>query len=233
MKIRNKFLNKCLAYTAAIALRAIVRTCRLEAIEEEADTNIYNPDTKGRYLISFWHDQIAMYVFIRPHYDVGGLVSQHRDGEYLADGMRAVDVTPVRGSSKRGGAEAVTQIMRDAQGLHIAITPDGPRGPEHKMKQGIVYLASRMQRPILPTYAVCESAWRIKGSWTDLIIPKPFSRVIMVGAPLFHVPAEVPKNELQGYVEQVEAEMSRLEQKAHAILNGEPIEELTKLPMAA
>jgi len=220
VKIRNRFLNKVLAHCAAFALRLMVRSCRVTYHVIEDDTNIYDPKTKGRYLVSFWHDQIVPYVFIRPHYDVAGLVSRHRDGEYLADGMKAVGVFPIRGSSMNGGASAIRQIQRDAEGYHIAITPDGPRGPRRQMKQGIVYLASKMQREIIPTCAVCEKSWKIKGSWTDLEIPKPFSRVHMLARPRMKVPADLSREELAPWIDKLQAEMDAINEQAAALIAG-------------
>ena len=67
--------------------------------------------------------------------------------------------------------------MKTARDHHIVITPDGPRGPRQAMKSGIVYLASRSGREIIPVAHGCSRGWRVKGSWTDMMIPKPFSRV--------------------------------------------------------
>ncbi|QDT36096.1 lysophospholipid acyltransferase family protein [Stratiformator vulcanicus] len=220
MKIRNRLLNKLLAHSAAFALRLATRSCRPVFHVAEAGTNIFDEDTGGRYLVSFWHDQIVPYVFIRKPRYIAGLVSRHRDGEYLADGMKAVGIRPIRGSSKNGGASAIQQMIRDAEGYHIAITPDGPRGPRRQMKQGIVYLASRMKRPIVPTFTVCEKAWTIKGNWTDLVIPKPFSRVHMIGRPFFHVPPDLKRDELEPWIQKLQAEMDLLEQQGQAILEG-------------
>ncbi|HEX6986115.1 MAG TPA: DUF374 domain-containing protein, partial [Planctomycetaceae bacterium] len=156
MKIRNRTLNRLLARLACLALRTLLRTCRVEVRERQPRTSPYVPDQPGRYLYCLWHDMIVLHVFAGRHYDLAALVSRHRDGGYLADAMAAIGVRPVRGSSSKGGAEAVKEIVAELDGWHVAITPDGPRGPRRKVKPGILWLAAKTGRPIVPTVGVCD-----------------------------------------------------------------------------
>ena len=221
MKIRNRTLNRLLAWAACRLLRALLMTCRVEVREQEPRTSPYAPNQPARYLYCLWHDMIVLHTFAAPHYDLAALVSRHRDGGYLADAMAAIGVRPVRGSSSKGGAEAVKEIVAELDGWHVAITPDGPRGPRRKIKPGILWLAARTGRPIVPTVGVCLNAWRIKGSWTDLTIPKPFSRVLMLGGPFIYVPADLDRKDLPRHADALETEMARLESLAARMLRGE------------
>jgi len=223
MKIRNRTLNKLLARFACLAFRTLLRTCKVTVIEQQPRTSPYTPDQPSRYLYCLWHDMIVLHTFAAPHYDLAALVSRHRDGGYLADAMRAIGVHPVRGSSSKGGAEAVKEIVAELDGWHVAITPDGPRGPRHKVKPGILWLASKTGRAIVPTVGVCNNAWHIKGSWTDLTIPKPFSRVLMYGGGFFHVPVDLDRASLTRFAEQLEATMEQLEAEANRVLRGEAV----------
>lgn len=221
MKIRNRTLNRLLARFACFALRLLLRTCKVEVREKQPRTSPYVPNQPARYLYCLWHDMIVLHTFAAPHYDLAALVSRHRDGGYLADAMAAIGVHPVRGSSSKGGAEAVKEIVAELDGWHVAITPDGPRGPRHQAKAGILWLAARTGRPIVPTVGVCSNAWRIKGSWTDLTIPKPFSRVLMYGGEFFRVPSDLDRASLRQFAEQLELEMEQLEAEARQILMGQ------------
>lgn len=221
MKIRNRTLNRFLAWLACRLCRGLLMTCRVEVRELEPRTSPYTPNQPGRYLYCLWHDMIVLHTFAAPHYDLAALVSRHRDGGYLADAMAAIGVHPVRGSSSKGGAEAVKEIVSELDGWHVAITPDGPRGPRRKIKPGILWLAAKTGRPIVPTVGVAANAWRIKGSWTDLTIPKPFSRVLMLGGPFLRVPSDLRREDLPRYAEALEAEMARLEDVASGMLRGE------------
>lgn len=221
MKIRNRTLNRLLAWAACRLLRGLLMTCRVEVREQQPRTSPYVANQPQRYLFCLWHDMIVLHTFAGRHYDLAALVSKHRDGGYLADAMRLIGVHPVRGSSSKGGAEAIKEIVAELDGWHVAITPDGPRGPRRKIKPGILWLAAKTGRPIVPTVGVAPNAWHIKGSWTDLTIPKPFSRVLMQGGPFFRVPPDLTRDDLPRYAEALEGEMARLEDLAFRTLRGE------------
>jgi lysophospholipid acyltransferase (LPLAT)-like uncharacterized protein len=143
--------------------------------------------------------------------NMAGLVSGHQDGSYLAEAMKLVHITPVRGSSKRGGSRAMGELLKRAGQYHIAITPDGPRGPRRKMKTGIVFLASHSGRAIIPTACACRRGWRIRGNWTDMMIPWPFTEIYGIGGPPFFVPPGIEREELERYAARLEQEMQRVE----------------------
>ena len=221
LKIRNPTLNRLLARLACFVLRSLLRTCRVEVREMQPRTSPYVATQPQRYLYCLWHDMIVLHTFAAPHYDLAALVSRHRDGGYLADAMAAIGVRPVRGSSSKGGAAAVKEIVAVLDGWHVAITPDGPRGPRRKVKPGILWLAAKTGRPIVPTVGVCLNAWKIKGSWTELTLPKPFARVLMFGGEFFHVPADLDRDSLPRYAKRLEDEMAWLEERAASILRGD------------
>ncbi len=171
-------------------------------------------------MFCMWHDHIVMAVFSSRTYSLGGLISQHRDGGYLADSVRIAGIHPVRGSTSRGGMEAVREILSRPD-LHLAMTPDGPRGPRRKMKDGIVYMSSRSGRPIIPTALIASRAWTIDGSWTDMTIPKPFSTVLLItGSPIV-VPEDLPREDMELWAAALEVEMDRLDQIGKRIMNGD------------
>ena len=70
-------------------------------------------------------------------------------------------------------------------GAHVAVTPDGPRGPAESFAPGALIAAQRSGAPIVLLRAVADRAWRLR-SWDRFIIPKPFARLtIYVGEPLY------------------------------------------------
>ncbi len=102
------------------------------------------------------------------------------------------------------------QLLDVAEQQHITITPDGPRGPRQVMKQGIVFLASRTGQAILPMACGCRWGFRIKGSWTDMLIPLPFARVHgVLGRPI-PVPAELSRQQLLDVTARVQEAMDQL-----------------------
>ncbi|MES2440536.1 MAG: lysophospholipid acyltransferase family protein [Verrucomicrobiota bacterium] len=129
------------------------------------------------------------------------LTSASKDGAILAKAMEVFDLGAVRGSSSRRAVAALIGMKRSLQeGFDVCITPDGPRGPRYSFHPGVIKLAQSTGAPIVPIHLHFSSAWRLK-TWDRLVIPKPFSRVIVVFDELLVVP---PKLDEAGFEAQVE-----------------------------
>jgi hypothetical protein len=211
VKIRSRLLTKIIVFFGVALVRLLFKTCRLRTVVETPGTNSYESTGDRRYLYCIWHDQIVMTVFSGRPQKMAGLVSGHQDGSYLADAMKMLGIVPVRGSSKRGGSRAMAELLQRVREYHVAITPDGPRGPRHKLKTGIVFLASHSGRGIVPGAHACRRAWHIRGNWTDMMLPWPFTEIYARGGPPIFVPPGLGRDELERYAERLEAEMERLE----------------------
>ena len=116
------------------------------------------------------------------------LTSASKDGGWLAAVARRFRIGAVRGSSSRRGAAALLELSRHlGGGGDIAITPDGPRGPNYSIAPGILYLAKHAGASIVPVEVQISRYWRIGTKWDALWIPKPFAKVSVV----FHAPLEI------------------------------------------
>jgi lysophospholipid acyltransferase (LPLAT)-like uncharacterized protein len=211
VKIRNRYLTKFLAFCAVWLVRALFKTCRIEIATEVPGCCPYEDTGNRRFLYCVWHDDILMTCFCGRPKKMAGLVSPHQDGSYLAEAMRRLGITSVRGSSKRDASRAMRELLGRVRDLHVAITPDGPRGPRRQMKTGIIFLASRSGRVIIPTAYACRRPWWIKGNWTDMQLPMPFTRVHARGGPAFVVPADLDREQLEVFARRLQAEMERQE----------------------
>jgi len=221
MKIRSRSLNLVVSYVATFCLRVLFLTVRVRHFKVVEDGTPYaRPKGPHRYTFSMWHDQIVLAVFSLRTWNLAGLISRHRDGGYLADSVQIVGIQPVRGSTSRGGAEAVSEIL-SRPNLHLAMTPDGPRGPRRKMKEGIVYISSRSGRPIVPTALICNRYWTVPGDWSDMVIPKPFSQVILISGTPMVLPLDLPRENMAAWADFLTVEMERLEGIALRIAIGE------------
>lgn len=164
-------------------IRTLAATWRVQVI---GDAPWLALRAAGRgFIFSLWHGQLLP--LLAQHHDQGArvLISEHRDGEIIAQIAEALGFRTVRGSTTRGGARALL-AMCDAlrRGDEIAITPDGPRGPAHVFAPGALVAAQRAGAPIVPVAVAVSAAWRLH-SWDAFTIPKPFARVtIAYGAPL-------------------------------------------------
>jgi lysophospholipid acyltransferase (LPLAT)-like uncharacterized protein len=224
MRIRSRRLTKLVAWLVTAFCRTLFATCRKELYPVGDDPNLcpYRELGSERYLFSVWHDHILAVLFSGRPRDMAGLVSKHQDGSYVAETMKLNGVLPVRGSTNRGGTEALRRMIEVARDRHIAITPDGPRGPRRRAKPGIVFLASHSGRKIVPIGFACRRAWRIRGNWTDMLVPKPFTKIIAVGGPAIAVPPNLTRAQQDEYVRLLDRRMEELDDYAARLLAGDP-----------
>ena len=224
MRIYSPFLTKLVGWLAALAFRTLSRTLRFRGICEAEGIDPSLPLAHG-YIYSLWHDSImiplAKQSLVRTK--VAALVSRHQDGAYLAEFMRVNGIRSVRGSTARGGDQALRELMRVGLEWQIFITPDGPRGPHHDIKTGLIYLASRSGRPIVPVASHFGNAWHISGKWTGQYIPKPFSlNWYLIGAPIT-IPNDQTREQIEAHRLGIQAEMDRLEAKLARIVREEDL----------
>src|SRR5207237_7284797 len=96
----------------------------------------------------------------------------------------------VRGSSTRGGSQALREMVRLVRsGRAAALTVDGPTGPPRQVQPGIVQLARLTGGWILPITS-SSARPRFLASWDRYLLPAPFSKnVVLYGEP-FPVPRD-------------------------------------------
>jgi lysophospholipid acyltransferase (LPLAT)-like uncharacterized protein len=151
-------------------------------------------------VVGFWHERLAAMPLAWAHARqalpildgarVHVLVSQHRDGRMIGDVAGRFALSFVYGSSSRGGGAGLIALARLlAAGSHVAITPDGPRGPRRQAATGIAHLAALTGRPVLPVGAAIRRA-RLLGTWDRLMLPLPFSRGVLQVLPPIAVPRD-------------------------------------------
>jgi lysophospholipid acyltransferase (LPLAT)-like uncharacterized protein len=198
MKVRHPLLLKTLAYTGAWSMRLWMNTLDYcyHSFGPNVDPN--QPDLKERYIYAFWHEHMLMPVFRYTRSNIHALISQHGDGQMLADVCRALRVRVIRGSTTRGGVGAVRQLLRANNKNHIAITPDGPRGPRQQVKAGLIYLASQTGLPIAPLGIGWQRCWRFR-SWDRFALPTPWTLGACVTTEPIAVPPDINDDELENY----------------------------------
>ncbi len=161
-------------------------------------------------LFAFWHSRILPLTYFHRGEGVMVMVSRHRDGEYIARVVGRMGLLTARGSSTRGGARGLREIVRHARGGgSIAFTPDGPRGPARVFTPGTLVAAKLTGAPVLPVVAGSERAWRL-GSWDRFEIPRPFTRIrVRYGTPV-HVPRDADDAEIERLAGELEVALNRL-----------------------
>ncbi len=163
---------------------------------------------------AFWHGRLLMLPFLYPGQARTILISQHRDGEYISRIATILGLEVIRGSATRGGARAFKQMVRALrEGRHLAITPDGPKGPRGKVKVGVIEIAKLTGAPILPVSFSAERRRFLK-SWDAFLVPLPFSRAVYVWGEPIYVEPTASKEEVAKYQELLEARLDLLTMEA-------------------
>jgi lysophospholipid acyltransferase (LPLAT)-like uncharacterized protein len=214
MRIRNRALDWLVAWSVVIICRVLFRTLRIQYLPSAPNTNPYSNDGNEGFIYCVWHDAIAFPMFAGRHVRTAALVSQNFDGSHLAVGLEILGIKLVRGSSSRGGANAIRELLRLPTNTHLVVTPDGPRGPRRQAKLGLIFLASHSGRAIVPTAFSAARSWRISGNWTDLTIPKPFTRIYALGGTPIFVKPDASADERAITLHQLQTEMDRLDAQA-------------------
>ncbi|TWU03890.1 lysophospholipid acyltransferase family protein [Neorhodopirellula pilleata] len=135
-------------------------------------------DSTRQFIYAILHaHQVAAVALSDPN--TGALVSRSRDGDIVVPLLKACGCVPIRGSSgqgRKGGATALTQMIRHVQSGHPAVLAvDGPKGPRGKVQKGIAMLAQKTGVPILPVVMVPQRRYILAKAWDRLQLPMPTS----------------------------------------------------------
>ncbi|MDR3112510.1 MAG: DUF374 domain-containing protein [Elusimicrobiota bacterium] len=135
----------------------------------------------------FWHSNEFSMLMSNQNNNVVIMVSLSKDGEMLAQLLRNFGFITVRGSSSKGGDRALIEIIRYARkGYNLAFAADGPKGPYHKLKMGVVYCAQKTGLPLIPISCSAKNKITFKKSWDKTSVPLPFSKTVQIYAnPIF------------------------------------------------
>lgn len=161
-------------------LHALARTWRIRVVN---GGHLLDLRRAGRpFIFALWHGQLLPLLWQHRGQGVLVLISEHRDGEMVAQAAESLGYGLIRGSTTRGGDRALISLVRELKAGHeVAITPDGPRGPAETFAPGALVAAQRSDSFILPVAAAADRAWRLR-SWDRFVIPKPFARVTIAYA---------------------------------------------------
>ena len=149
-------------------------------------------------VVAFWHERLLLMpmLWLKARRSTEGwnrqnrvhvLVSHHRDGRFIGAMVARFALNIVLGSSSRGGAGGLRKLLSIlSNGDHIAITPDGPRGPRRVAASGVAQLAALSGVPVLPCAAQTTRRW-VLHTWDRMVVPKPFGRGVVVCLPTIFV----------------------------------------------
>ncbi len=197
-----------LSFLGAGVIRILGRTWRLRVVAEhrvDAARKI-----APQIIFTFWHGRMLVPSYTHRDSAIQVLASQHRDGELMGQTIRRLGFGHVRGSSTRGGTQAIRDLVSKLrEGCDLALTVDGPTGPRHVFKSGPLEIAKLSGCTIVPAAISSRRHWQLS-SWDAFQIPHPFSRVqIMFGAPVW-VPADATPEALEERRQEIEQALRQL-----------------------
>ena len=182
-----------LAWTAAGFIRLLRASVRLRFHGEEAVRDWERRDQ--RFLLAFWHRHLLLMRYAYRGQRMTVLVSRSRDGELIARVLAHLGVATSRGSSSRGGAAGLRDLLRQARaGSDLAVTPDGPRGPLRKVQPGVVLAAAASALPVVPVALAAHRGLEL-ASWDRMLLPAPGTRVEVVYGDPIAVPRDADPEE--------------------------------------
>ncbi len=176
---QSRFIHWLIVRAIYIYLKFVYLTSKWEFVWTDAITKNQLNALDG-VLIAFWHNRIAFGMHILKKYDnVFALVSSHTDGKIITDVIRAMNYGVIEGSTNRNPTRAVRSIINSLElGNKIVITPDGPRGPAHKINSSITKIAYKYNKPLIPISCMATKYFTLN-SWDKMMIPKPFGKIVV------------------------------------------------------
>jgi len=204
-----------LSFALAGLIRGLAATVEFR-FHDEATVRSWE-DEGRQFILAFWHRHLILMRYAYRGSRMSVLVSQSWDGELTSQTLAHLGIDTSRGSTSRGGAAALRDLLRRARaGSDLAFTPDGPRGPLRKVQPGIVVAAAVTGFPVVPV-AIGATRHKLLRSWDRMLVPLPGARVeVVYGAPL-----TIPSRAAIGAgVERIEQALLAAENRAEELARG-------------
>lgn len=210
--------------TTGLKTVSLAGSCLLRAWMDTLDSKVIYHDTVvdaafqtdgQKRIYIFWHENLVWPLYYRKNCNISMLLSQHRDADVLEQVARIFGFGCVRGSTNRGGRAALREMMSAAQQQHLTITPDGPQGPRRTLAGGAIYLASKLQMPIVLLGIGFDRPWRLN-SWDRFAVPRPFSRARVISSQDIWIPDNLCRDELEFHRQSVENRLTSLSDEAES-----------------
>jgi len=186
-------------------------SCRVSVFGQEIEKKYLEEHPAKGPLYASWHRGLFFLIYFYRNLDCVVMASASKDGELAAQATKSHGWIPVRGSSSYRGTEALREMLSLLKKGHRGgLVVDAPKGPPCISKMGIIVLAKRTGLPILPLIWSADRCWRL-GSWDRTIIPKPFSRIVMLyGSEFLSIPINASDEDCEAYRQNLDSILNRM-----------------------
>ena len=206
---KTRIGQKFIGFLFYFITKLIFLSIRWKYFEESKKSTIFN--NKHKYIFCCWHNKLFLGPHLLPRNRViNALQSSHSDGMITSLAFQYLGMNVILGSSKKGGMQAFRKMVKCLKlGESIAITPDGPKGPKEKVKEGIIKLAQITNTPIIPLVWATRK-YKIINSWDNFVLPYPFSKgIYSFGRPIY-IEKKIDMNKFELERQNLENEIKRL-----------------------
>lgn len=194
----------------ALSIKLLLLSYRLIKVEGKEKEIEALERSEGRAVYGLWHQRIIYHARTYAGRDLTAIISQSRDGEYAARLLRLLGYKNVRGSSSRGGIDALKKMIRKIKdGTNGGMVADGPQGPARVAKIGAVVMARNARVPLIPVSWGTDRYW-IFNSWDRFLIPKPFARIVYLYDDPIWIPSSAKGEELERYRKLFEDRLNKI-----------------------
>ncbi len=200
------FTQKFLAYLGYLYILFVGLTSRIEIKNEDFSNKMLKE--KKAFILAFWHSQLMMIGYVwKSKSSLNMLASSHSDGRfgaYIAGHFNLKNIS-IEANNKSPSLRKIFKILNN--GHYLGITPDGPRGPNRKVSEGIIKIAINSQVPILPLGFASSKNFNLK-SWDSFLITYPFSKCKFVWGDPIIIPSETKDDEIEKYKKYLEEKIN-------------------------
>jgi len=225
--VGDRLLFSAVSALGPYLLRALGRTWRVRVLGEDR-LSAARKDA-GPLVFAFWHRTLLPLAYLNRGRGICLLSSLHRDGELSARVMAGLGYSVVRGSTSRGSARGLQLLVQKArEGVDVAVTPDGPRGPALVAQPGVLYVARRAGAPVVPVGAAASRALTLS-SWDRSIVPLPFCTVVVANGEPLTVPVDGPLEDTRRLLDE---RLAAATEEARRAALGTRLDRPRQLPVA-
>ncbi len=214
-----RLIQTLLSLIGSIYVLTVYKTSKVNLKNRKKIENLL--ERNESFIYSFWHDQLLMCPLTwQSNSNIKVLISKHRDGDIIAQLISNLGFEAIRGSThktnkikNKGGLLSARKMIKSLKnGISIGISPDGPKGPRHKVSEGILSISRLSKSVILPVGIGFKKKW-VLNTWDKFIIPKPFNEITVIwGDP---IPAITNEKNNHQFKTKLESKMNNLTAQAN------------------
>ena len=215
MKLRKVWQNSLRFIGHFVLVHLVNVLCKTLRITEKNRSVINELEKANKnYVLAFWHGSMLLPWYVHRGKKMIALISKSKDGDLLARVLKNWKYGVIRGSSSTGGDVALGIMVDYGKNKHsITITPDGPRGPRHKLKAGAVIAAKKSGLPLILTGVGIQNK-RSLNSWDSFSIPKLLTKATLIYSDPIYISKDSTYEETSKIIDDCEIKMNTLQEEA-------------------